>query len=242
LDSKDQVLQINAILALGASGDKKAVAPLLTMAASKLPDDKRDALHRYLGHALFLNSPYNAYKGLLAESIEGVDHALLQPAVSRLLRCVDGQVRGFATAAVLKKLTPAQLRGPLWASMVRSLKECAPTFVMAASSSRMAFAEYLAENKIEEGLELLVQYIKLQKWHGCETRTPRILALIGKYGVHAKRIVPDLEEHVRYLTRIAETKGDGRGGGARRQIPLVQKGIAAIRQLTTEPELISIKQ
>ncbi|MHC4506409.1 MAG: DUF6288 domain-containing protein, partial [Planctomycetota bacterium] len=126
LHSDDELLQTHAIMALGATGDRRAVKPLLELAAGEFPNDRKGIMHRIVARALFIKTTQGGQDGLLANSIDGVDRALLYPAVRRLLRCRGGHERSMTADAVLKKLTLAELE-PLWPSMVRAMRECAPT-------------------------------------------------------------------------------------------------------------------
>ncbi len=240
LHSKDQLLQIRAMLALGAIGDKRAVPELLKMAASEFPEDRKGMLHRYLAHALFNDARYDKYTGLLADSIDGVDRELLVPAAIRLLRSHDGQARAFVTRTVLKKLTLEEMQ-PLWPATVRALKTQSISFVMRAHESREGIVEILAENRIEEGIDLLVYYLGHQKWHGTDQRAARLMGMLMKYGVSAKQAIPGLETHLRNLAEIEKVK-DIRYWDAKNQQPVIRKAIEDIKQLKEKPNLISIKE
>jgi hypothetical protein len=237
LHSRDESLQTHAIMALGATGDARAVKPLLELAAGEFPRDRKGIMHRIVARALYLPK-----SGLLAESIDGVDRALLTRATRRLLRCKGGHERSMMADAVLKKLTLAELE-PLWPAMIPALKECAPTGVMFASGVRMTVAELLAKNKIEEGMPLLLEYMRLQKMHGSGGRIPQIARLLKRYGASAKPLIPAMEKYVEFLQGEHPHTDGGRPSPERfyrSQIPVMQEIIEAIGTSDVSLELISI--
>ncbi|MHC4502480.1 MAG: HEAT repeat domain-containing protein, partial [Planctomycetota bacterium] len=242
LHSDDQLLQTHAIMALGATGDRRAVKPLLELAAGEFPNDRKGIMHRIVARALFIKTTHGGQDGLLANSIDGVDRELLYPAVRRLLRCKGGHERSMTADAVLKKLTLAELE-PLWPSMVRAMRECAPTGVMFASGIRMAVAEILAENKIEEGMELLLEYARIQKMHGSGERNRLIAALLKQYGAPARELIPAMEEYITFLEKEHPHTDKGRPGPQsfyRGQIPWIRDAMDSIKASDRTPELISI--
>jgi len=238
VDSDDQLLQTHAIMALGEIGDPRAVAPLLELAAGEFKNDRKGIMHRIVSRALF------APGGLLAGSIDGVDRELLYPAVRRLLRCKGGHERSLMAAAVLKKLTFKELE-PLWPDLVPALRECAPTGVMFASGVRQTIATILAENKVEEGMPLLLEYMKLQKPHGSGGRNKIIMDLLTQYGAAAKPLLPAMETYLAFLEQEHPWVDRGQPPPAhfyKNQVPHVKDAMDAIRAATNTPELVSIEK
>jgi HEAT repeat protein len=228
----DQLLQIHAILALGFIGDQRAAVPLLKMAAQDFPKDKRGTMARVLCTALFQASPYRPDKGLLADSIDGVDDKLLIPALKKLLYCQGGAERSMLARPV-GKLTQAQL-DKLWPDLAYALREVAPSGIMSASGIRLAIAGLLADNNIEEGIDLLLEYLKVQKGHGNRDRTKKIVPMLKQYGVHAKRAIPKLEEYLKKLESERRPPAD--------VIAVIRETIDALRATRQEVELESIRE
>jgi len=65
---------------------------------------------------------------------------------------------------------------------------------MFANQSRMKGMELLAENKIEEGIDACMHWLTHQNHWASEKRTPVLLEILLRYGVHAKRTIPVLEK------------------------------------------------
>ncbi len=241
LAAKDPLLKISAAAALGAIGDKRAAEPLLKMVIKGDPDDKTGMIERYLGQALFNSARYVQYKGLFGTSVDGVDRKLYDAGVIRLLKTKDAQVRCFAADALVRKYpTPDGLTPELWKAMVLALRDPAPTFVMRLEESRMIFAKYLSKNKIEEGLPLLVEYLKNQKWHGTKDRTPQIIKLIKTYGANVKKYEKELRDYCDYLDNLTKTNSF-RAGDIRERSKIIKERIPELMALKDTPKLISIK-
>ena len=76
IKANDNVLQRQAIYTLGMLGNRRAIAPLLKVAATDHANDPREHLARTAANGLFHKG------GLLQESIDGVDRELLMAATS----------------------------------------------------------------------------------------------------------------------------------------------------------------
>jgi hypothetical protein len=202
------------------------------MAAQDFPKDKRGTMARVLCTALFQASPYRPDKGLLADSIDGVDDKLLIPALKKLLYCQGGAERSMLARPV-GKLTQAQL-DKLWPDLAYALREVAPSGIMSASGIRLAIAGLLADNNIEEGIDLLLEYLKVQKGHGNRDRTKKIVPMLKQYGVHAKRAIPKLEEYLKKLESERRPPAD--------VIAVIRETIDALRATRQEVELESIRE
>jgi len=232
LTADDQLLRVHAILALGFIGDKRAAAPLLMMAVQDFREDARGTIVRALCTALFQSSPYKTDKGLLADSIDGIDDGLLIPALRKLLYCKGGAERSMLAKPV-SQLSPTQ-RDQLWPDLVCALREVAPSGIMFASEIRVAVAQLLAENRVEEGLDLLLEYLKVQKGHGNRDRTKKIVPLFRLYGATARMVLPQLEEYLKEWESGRNPPAD--------VIDVIRETIDAIKSSKTEVETVSIKQ
>jgi hypothetical protein len=116
---------------------------------------------------------------------------------------------------------------------------------MFASEVRMAVAELLADNRIEEGMRLILEYSRLQKMHASGGRTPMIMNLLKQYGVSARPLIPAMEEYVTFLEGEHPHTDKGRPspqGFYRRQIPLVREAIDSIKSSNEAHTLISIEE
>lgn len=236
LDSDDSLLLSFVISALGNIGDKRAIKPLLKLGAKDLPNDPIDINKRFIVKALFNK------KGLLGESIDGVDRKLLFPAVRSFLKCQGGMERSLVARNVIKKLKFEELK-PLWPDLIPAMLECAPAGVMFASEVRETIASILAENKVEEGMELIFEYLKEQKQHGAGKRNKLITDLLKQYGAAAKPMIPKMEEYVEFLKIDRPWIDTGQPPVDRfykGQIPYLKETIKAIKKSKEKPKLKSI--
>lgn len=238
LESDDHVLQRQALVALGKSGNNKALKPLLKMAIAEHENDPLDRIHRTVAVALFDDG------GLLHESIDGVDRDLLIPATRNLLSCKGGVARMHVTRGVINKLTLDELE-TLWPDLKAALLEFPGTEVVAGSNARADIAKLLAENKIEEGMTLLLQYMNRQRPHGAKPRLRMVTDWIKSYGAAAKPMLPALEEYLAYLKQDHVHKDITRPSRKpfyRSQIPYIEEAIESIQNATETPETISIQE
>ena len=197
LDHKDIWLKIKAADALAAIGSPamKSVPKLLKLFSHRNPKiDPRSMLQRYLCFALF-----NRRGGLLARSLDGVDRKALLKAVKIGLKNDDGRARG-SISSVYQNLSFEELK-PLLPSIYEAIVEPAPSGIMFADRIRTEGLKLFAKYKISEGLELTADYIKNQKKHGSQKRIHDLIKLIKVYGVHAKRVIPQLETIIKYFEK-----------------------------------------
>ena len=194
--------------------------------------DPRGMEQRYLSFALF-----NRRNGLIGRSLEGIDRELLLEAVHIGLQNEDGRARSSFTS-VYQNLTFDEIK-PLLPAIHQAIAEKAPSGIMFASEIRMSGLELFAKHRINEGIELLVDYARNQKAHGSEKRIVKVMEMIKSYGAHAKRIIPQLEAaaahfdngEINYPRRLSEGKAK-----------LVRETIREIEASNDKPVLISIKQ
>ncbi|MDT8390418.1 MAG: DUF6288 domain-containing protein [Lentisphaeria bacterium] len=218
---------------------KPAIPVLLKMAVRHSPDDPRRVLQHDIGRALFYDGRAQPRRGLLPEyGLEGVDRALLLPAIKEILTNENGWARSTLSHWMYARLTDGE-KERLWPDVYRAAREIAPSGIMFASGVRTDGLTLLAENHIQEGLDLAVWYVRHQKGHGGPGRVPLALAAIREYGAHAKRIIPDLEKHISYWESRRNT---------RKPVPpndpanLIRETIEKIKAMPEPPpfELISI--
>lgn len=183
---------------------KPAIPVLLKMAVRHSPDDPRRVLQHDIGRALFYNGRAQPRRGLLPEyGLEGVDRALLIPAIKEVLTNKNGWARSTLSGWMYSRLTEAE-REELWGDVYRATRHIAPSGIMFASEVRVHGLHLMADNRIAEGLDLAAWYIRYQKGHGNRRRVPEALKALLKYGAHAKRVIPQLASHAQWYQGTAK--------------------------------------
>jgi tetratricopeptide (TPR) repeat protein len=238
LSQKDEWLSIRASYALAGIGGpaRKAVPELLRLVLADQKGDPRATKRRYLGMALFMsgyadNAPR---RGLLADSLEGVDRQMLYPAVKRMLEIDDGLARS-QMAAVYGKLSNEEL-DKLWPDIVRAVERPAPSGEMFADGIREAGLQLLAKHHIKEGMRVCIDYAKNQNPWASESRMGRILSALKLYGAAAKELLPDLKD----LATLCRNERDFPEDCKKKKTAAVEDAIKAIEAATDRPDLRSI--
>jgi hypothetical protein len=217
---------------------KPAIPVLLKMAVQHSPKDPRRVLQHDISRALFYNGRAQPFRGLLVEyGTEGVDRSLLVPAVQEILVNKNGWARS-TPGWFLKQLSAEELE-LLWGDVYQATREIAPSGIMFASGIRTTGLNVLADHHVEEGLELAAWYIRYQKGHGGAGRVPAALEAILKYGAHAKRVIPELEQHAAWFAEQRRREPKDTDPDVR-----ILKAIEQIRAMPDDdkPELISIAE
>ena len=171
LQADDLWLRIKAAEALAAIGaPAMAVVPELLKMAAKGPSaaDPRAMEQRYVTQALF-----NSRNGMLGKSLKGVDRAQLLEAVRASLRNEDGRTRG-SLASVYSNLTIEELK-PILPSIHQAIIEKSPSGIMFDGQIQTAGLDLLSRHHVSEGIELIADYVRLQKPHGSEQHTSKAL-------------------------------------------------------------------
>jgi hypothetical protein len=193
--SDDLWLRILAADALAGIGEPAKVAVpvmLVRLTESDPTNDPRKMEQRYLSFALF-----NRRGGLIGRSLEGVDLKLLMTAVRAGLMNDDGRARG-SLGTVYENLTFDEIR-PLLPAIHKAIIKPAPSGIMFADGIRMSGLELFAKHRINEGIELLVDYSRNQKQHASEKRIVKVMDMLMTYGAHGKRVIPQLEAVADYF-------------------------------------------
>ena len=195
LSAKDMWLRTRAGFALTGIGQpaRKAVPAMLKLAQAVDPNDSRDMEAKYLSFALFRalyvdNVPRS--KGLLVDSVAGIDRELLYPTIRHLLVNDDG-LTGYAMQTIFKTLSTEELK-ILLPEIVKVAHDTPPSGEMFAQEIRVAAFKFLAKNQIPEGLPAFIEYFKTQNGWGCKTTL--LLPLLNQYGAAARPILPQLKE------------------------------------------------
>jgi hypothetical protein len=229
-----QALACKALVMLGPEARKASVSDLLKMTMNPHPADPRRMAQRVACMALFAPYPGNrGYQSILAESVEGVDRALLYPAIRSVLQNDDGAARG-SLSRVYGKLTDRDLI-ELMPAIVKAIDQLAPSDEMFGDGIRLAGLDLVSRLHIREGMSLCISVIEPDRW-GQGNRMPKCLEYLGRYGVHAKEVLPQLQ-----AMRQEMVKGD-RKKEESEQVKLLDKTMAEITASTAAPKLLSLKE
>lgn len=174
---------------------KPAIPVLLRMAVTPSQDDPRKVLQQQISLALFYDGSAQPRTGLLKKyGLGGVDRSLLLSAIKDILTNDNGGTRSLCSW-VFDKLTKDELN-QLWPDIYKATK-CAPSGVMFAAKMRQTAVRLMAENRIKEGLPVIVKLIRNSRYHS-DPRVPNLLPLLPNYGAHAKKYIPQLQEAVAF--------------------------------------------
>jgi len=238
LSQDDAWLRIRAAYALAGIGKpaREAVPALLKLALAEDKSDPRQMTARYLCLALFLGGHIdNAPKrGLLADSLDGVDRDLLWPTVKRMLTLDDGLARSQLTS-VYGKLTAEEL-DPLWPDIVRAVEKPAPSGEMFADGIRVGGLHLLAKHRIKEGMRVAIAYAKNQNQWASQDRMWEIMKALKSYGAAAKEVLPELKELAAYCKAERNFPPDCR----KKKTAAVEDAIKAIEEAKDQPRLRSM--
>jgi HEAT repeat protein len=237
LAHRDAWLRIRAGYALAGIGApaRRAVPALLHLALAET-DDPRRITPRYLCLALFLggyadNAPR---RGLLADSVDGVDRGLLIPALERMLTLDDGLARS-QIASVYGRLTDGDLQR-LWPAILRAVETPAPSGEMFADGIRVAGLQLLARHHMTEGVRAAVAYARTQTPWASQDRMWEIMAALKTYGAAAKVVLPELRD----LRTACVNEKDFPDDCKQKKTAAVDDAIRAIESATEQPPLRSV--
>jgi hypothetical protein len=229
-----QYLACKALPMLGPEARKASVSDLLKLAVNPRPDDPRRMAQRAACMALF--SPYpgsRGYKSILADSLEGVDRALLYPAIRSVLENDDAAARGSLDRTV-GKLTDRDLV-ELMPAIFKAIQQLAPSNEMFGDGIRLAGLDLVSRLHIREGMPLCLSVIELDRW-GSGHRLSKCLEYLGRYGVHAKDVLPLLQDMRREFVK-ADRKREQSD-----QVKLLDKTLAEISASKEEPKILSLSE
>jgi len=239
LSSDDMWLKIRAAFALSCIGPpaRKAVPVLLKLALTDDKNDPRNTLCRYLAFALFKTAYVDNLprrNGLLADSLEGVDPALLYPVIKRMLVIDDGLCR-MTVRSALKRLNLQEL-DTLWPEIVQAVKVEAPSGEMFANEIRLTGTKLLAKNHIKEGIQAIAGYARNQTDWASENRTSILMAELKTYGAAARDVLPALRD----LAALWKSKHDFPDDCNKKRIAAIEDAIKTIEEARDQPQLRSI--
>ena len=227
-----QSLAAEALPQLGAEARKASVSDLLSMVLRMNPADPRRMSQRAAAVALF--SPYPGQRGpksILADSLDGVDRAVLYPAVKSLLQNEDSVVRG-SLQKTFKHLNDEDLVA-LLPDIEQAIEHLAPSDEMFADGVRLAGLDLLSRLHIREGLPLCVAILEPERW-GERNRMKGCLESLQRYGAHAKPLLPKLQEVRTYMVKVKKVSAD--------HLAEFDKFVSAIEAASDTPTLVSLKE
>jgi hypothetical protein len=225
-----QSLACVSIAELGPEARKASVDDLLRMTVTPNPADPRRTAQRAACVALFHPFPGSRIPrtSILADSLAGVDMALLMPAMQSVLENEDSVARG-SLAGMYSKLSERDV-AILLPSIIKATQKLAPSNEMFADGIRQAGIDLLSKYKITEGMQLCVDIIEPDRWGGAR-RYPQALTCLVRYGGNARHLVPELQK-MREALGKAKKKGEEDPNAL-----ALDKAIAAIQADTNPPKL-----
>lgn len=241
-DTQFRVHAIGALIStdkrLGLSAEARPAIPvLLRMAVKPAKDDPRKVLQHDISRALFYGGRAHPQRGLIpVYGLDGVDRALLIPAIREILTNENGAARSMVSHTIYPLLTESE-RKQLWSDIYRASRRIAPSGIMFATGARTDGLRLMGKHHIKEGMLLAAWYLRWQKGHGATGRVPHALAALEMYGAHAKPLIPYLEKHVEYW------KGKRRRGREIRPDDAANRILGTIEKIKAseeKPELVSI--
>jgi len=143
---------------------------------------------------------------MLKNSLSEAEQRPLQTAIIEGLKNQDGKARG-SISSIYKRLSYKQIK-PLLPAIRKAIVEPAPSGIMFSAQVRLSGVELFAKHHIEDGMELSLQAMELDKW-GKKSRIKRCLNAIAKYGPAAKPILPQLRELRKRFSSKREVKSLG---------------------------------
>ena len=230
-----QSLACKALPELGPAARQASVSDLLRMSVGSNPADPRRMAQRAACIALF--SPYPGSRtprtSILSESLEGVDSQLLYPAVQSVLQNDDGAARG-SLARIYGKLSDRDLVA-LLPAIIKAIRDLAPSNEMFGDGIRLAGLDLVSRLHLREGMPLCVAVIEPNRW-GAGKRLPKCLECLGRYGLHAKAVLPQLRDMRRALVKAE------RGNEQSERVKILDTGIGGIEASTASPTLLDLKE
>jgi hypothetical protein len=233
LRADDLWLRVKAAETLNAIGVPAMVAvpEMLRMAAKKpSAEDPRGMEQRYVVKTLF-----NPRGGLLGRSLDGVDRELLYEVVRSGLQNEDGHARG-AFSSVYSNLSYAELK-PILPAIHRAILEKSPSGIMFDGQIQSAGLDLFSRHHVSEGIELLADYVRLQKPHGSQKHIVVLLEMLKRYGAHAQRAIPRLEKAIHYFENEEQ---DFPRELSLQKAEMVRQTIREIQKMTDKPELVEL--
>ena len=237
LTHDDRWLRVKAANALKNMGDtaKPAVPAMLKAVVDTAEplqpvvwDDPIQLTHGELAAALF--------KGLLRNSIAGIDPALLYPAIRAIAKNADGMARAQLTHTLGELLTLEDVTA-LGPDLLAAIDVVAPADTMFGNEIRLAGLKALAKYHFAEGIRVAVKFAATQSNHGSQKRMGEIMKELVRYGSAAKVVLPDLRQLV--IQSNADTHFPA--WAKQERSAAVEQAIASIQAATAQPALRNLQ-
>ncbi len=227
LTHDDSGMRIAAIYALQGIGTaaRPALPEMLRVARMTFPDDPRNLTRRHLGSVIFSDALID---------IATVDREALFASVRELIRVDDGRARG-QVAWLYKKMRFEDLK-PILPDILWAVENSSPSGIMFAAGIRDAGLKLLADNHVEEAIPLLAQYARDQQQWGSQKRMVQIMSMLEGYGVHAKRVLPELKA----LAEFCRTEPDFPEWARIEKREALEASIRRIEATTQKTELVRL--
>jgi HEAT repeat protein len=226
-----QSLACFSIAELNQETRKACVNDLLQMILTPNPADPRHTAHRAACVALFNPFPGSRTPRtsiLSSGSLEGVDIALLRPALQTVLQNEDSVARG-SVGPLLKKLNERE-QALLLPEIIKATEKLSPSNEMFADGIRLAGLDLLSKYHITEGMALTIKVIDADRW-GAGHRYQPALASLVRYGANARPLVPELQK------MLAGMSKPRKGGEIDPNVTALEKAIADILADKNPPKL-----
>ena len=139
----------------------------------------------------------------------------------------DGAARG-SLQPIYGKLTDRDLVA-LLPEILKAIRDLAPSNEMFGDDIRLAGLDLVSRLHLREGMPLCLSVVEIKRW-GSGRRLVKCMECLGRYGVHAKAVLPELREMRRSL------KDNDKNA------ILLDKTIAAIEAATDSPTLVDLKE
>ncbi len=231
LNHEDIWMRIKAAETLSHIGAPAMPAlPAMLDRLAKGPDksDPRGMEQRYLCFSIF--------EKMLGNSLEGLDLAQLNKAVTAGLLNQDGRARS-SVASTYKLLSFEEIK-PLLPAILEASAKPAPSGEMFSDGIRIAGLQVLASHHVAEGILATTDYLVNQNMWASEHRTLEILKILLSYGANAKSAIPALKE-----AEAIFKKGDPDFPNhlSQQKAEAVRKAISDIEAATDKSELRKIR-
>jgi hypothetical protein len=233
LKADDLWLRIKAAEALNAIGQPamSTVPDMLKMAAKgSSAKDPRAMEQRYMVQLLF-----STRDGILGRSLAGVDRELIYQVLRSAAKNEDGRTRG-ALGSIYSNLSYDELK-PVMPVIHQAIIDKSPSGEMFDGQIQNAGLDFLSKNHVSEGIELIADYVRLQKKHGSDSNVPRLLNMLKRYGANAQRAIPILEKNIHYFENEED---DFPKKMSLEKAKMVRDAIEEIKKLTDKPQLIEL--
>jgi HEAT repeat protein len=239
LAHEDRWLRVKAAVALKKmNGKAKLVIPEILKAVADTVEpgdpvtwaDPAQLAHVEIADTLF--------KGLLGQSIAGIDSKLIYPAFLAVVKNPNGMARATLTDIVEKHFSEEDVK-QLAPDLLEAIMVPCSADTMYRTDIRMSAFLALSKYHYKEAINAGVFFAKNQGGHGSQWRTEKIVNIIANYGSAAHDAIPGLNELIVTLDQQVGNNEFPLDLNLRRTND-VKNAIAHIEAATTQPEMKTI--